>query len=69
MPVLAGIAISVPSILLLVAQSLQSVEVNAWIALGLAGIVLVFSASLVEKYGRPLLTGGQKVWQSMSAWD
>lgn len=69
MPLLAGIVISVPSTFVLVAQSLHNVDVNAWVALGMAGIVLVFSASLVEKYGRPLLTGGQKVWHSMSAWD
>lgn len=68
-PVLTGIAISALSLVVLVAQSLNSVEVNSWIALGLGGIALVFSASLVEKFGRPLLAGGQKAWQSMSAWD
>lgn len=68
-PVLTGVAISTLSVVILVAQSLNRVEVNSWIALGLGGIALVFSASLVEKFGRPLLAGGQKAWQSMSAWD
>ena len=69
MPAVAGIAISLASITLLIAEAVGAVDVNAWVALGVGGVVLVFSASLVEKYGRPLLANGQKVWQSMSAWD
>jgi len=69
MPAVAGIAISLLSMGLLIIESLSAVDVNAWVSLGVGGIVLVFSASLVEKYGRPLLANGQKVWQSMSAWD
>lgn len=69
MPTFAGLSISVPSMILLIADSLRNVDVNAWVTLGIGGIVLVFSASIVEKYGRPMLANGQKVWQSMSAWD
>lgn len=68
-PTLTGIVISTLSLILLVAQSLNSLEVNSWIGLGVVGITLVFSASLVEKFGRPLLTGGQKAWVSISSWD
>jgi len=51
-PALAGVLIVIMALFCLLISSLSSVEVNSWIALGLVGVVLVFSASVLEKFGR-----------------
>jgi len=46
-----------------------SIEVNSWIALGVAGIGLFFGASVLEKYGRRVVGGTRDAWQEVSGWE
>ncbi len=68
-PALAGAIVVVSSLSCLLLNALASVEVNSWIALGLGGVVLVFSASLLEKFGRQAIGGGKRAWQLVATWD
>ena len=68
-PTLVGALISLVSLLAITGDALTGVEVNSWIALGLLGIGLVFSASLFEKFGRLWLQRSRNAWQSVSQWD
>lgn len=67
--VLMGAVIVIAAFVVLLVASLDSVEVNSWVALGIAGVALVFSASLLEKYGKPAIVASKRAWQRVAAWD
>ena len=68
-PTLVGALITVITLIVMVVNAIGSVDVNSWIALGLAGIALVFGASVLEKYGRKFVGGTRDAWQEVSGWE
>ena len=68
-PTLVGTVITVVTLLTMGVHAFGSVAVNSWIALGLAGIGLVFGASVLEKYGRRAVGGTKTAWQEVSGWE
>gem|GEM_PF-4246001 len=68
-PTLVGAAITLVTLIVMVVNAFGSVDVNSWIALGLAGIALVFGASVLEKYGRRVVGGTRDAWQEVNGWE
>ena len=53
-PVVVGALQSVVALFGIVALSLQAIEIDTWLVLAVAGIVLVLLSSVTERYGLPL---------------
>ncbi|MGH1486313.1 MAG: hypothetical protein ACRBCI_08825 [Cellvibrionaceae bacterium] len=63
-----GLLISIASILTLIFASIETVNINIWIILGVVGITLVMASSAVEKYGRKIVSKSHYVWTSLLSW-
>jgi len=68
-PTLIGAGIIAVTLLIMIVDALGSVEVNSWIALGVAGIGLVFGASVLEKHGRKMVGRSRNAWSEVKSWD
>ena len=68
-PTVVGAVITLLTLVIMLINAFGSIEVNIWIALGLAGIALVFGASVLEKYGRRVVGGTRNAWQEVSSWE
>lgn len=67
-PIIAGALVAASSMIGLVVLSIQYVDVNIWLSLAVAGVVLVSLSSVAEKYGRRWLSQSRESLQSFSNW-
>lgn len=67
-PTLLGAPLALVSTIAIAADAFSGIQVNGWVALGALGIVLVFGASLVERYGANWKTRTRSAWQTVNEW-
>lgn len=61
-PLLVAAALGFSSIASLLVVSLSNVSVNVWLVLAVAGVALVLTSSIIEKYGRIWMGQMQQLW-------
>jgi hypothetical protein len=65
---IVGLLVVIASISVLAFTSFNAININVWILLGIAGITLVLASSVIEKYGKKLVTRSHYIWTSLLAW-
>ncbi len=69
LPVVAGVMMSVASVGGLLLLSFTSISINVWLALAIAGVLLVGLSSVLEKYGRQWVSSGREHLIAFSGWN
>ena len=65
---IVGLLISIAAIGSLIFASIETVDINIWVVLGITGIILVMASSAVERYGRKIVSRSQYIWTSTLSW-
>lgn len=67
--VMAGPVITLMALAVLVLEAVVHVEVNSWVTLSAAGVLLVVGASAVERFGTTLVVRARHGWEEIRHWD
>ena len=66
---LGGGVIAVLTLCAIIATAFGRLDVNLWIAFAVAGVILVFASSALERYGKRAIALTTRGWAQVKGWS